>query len=181
MKSLNEKELFSTLIAEAEKAAFSGWDFSYIVRTGRQTDGALPWSYGTEVLRWIKSSKSTLDMGTGGGELLSILATLPKNTCATEAYGPNVNVARRRLKPLGVKVFRIKELQPLPFKNGQFDLIINRHTYYSEKEVFRMLKHGGVFITQQIGDLSFLLICAIRKVHCSIFSRKSHQAATVSL
>lgn len=42
-----------------------------------------------------------------GGEFLSSLSPLPKYTCATEGYEPNIIIARNRLEPLGVKVYRI--------------------------------------------------------------------------
>ena len=148
---MNDEEFFSTLISEAQKAAFSGWNFEYVTRTGREIEGVLPWSYSTEVIKYIRKAKSVLDIGTGGGELLSLLAPLPKNTCATEAYKPNVPVARKRLGPLGVKVYSLRDFHDMPFKDGQFDLVINRHEAYSDKEVFRILKPGGIFITQQVG------------------------------
>lgn len=114
-------------------------------------DGALPWSYETEVLKRIRSAKSLLDMGTGGGELLSMITPLPHDTCATEGYKPNVPIARKRLAPLGVRVYETYGYK-LPFKNARFDLIINRHTGYSNKEVFRVLRPGGILITQHVGD-----------------------------
>jgi SAM-dependent methyltransferase len=70
---------------------------------------------------------------------------------ATESYPPNVKLARSRLKPLGVKVVVAEEGGLLPFKDGTFDLVTDRHTGYSAKEVLRVLRKGGIFITQQVG------------------------------
>ena len=80
----------------------------------------------------------------------------------TEQYKPNITVAKERLEPLGVKVIEIeKENSPpynmnLPFEDEFFDLIINRHEAYYPKELGRILKKGGAFITQQIGSFNLL-------------------------
>jgi SAM-dependent methyltransferase len=112
----------------------------------------LPWSYSSKVLPFIRTSESLLDMGTGGGEVLATLAPLPKHTCVTEGYEPNVSIAKNKLEPLGVKVLFLKDEKNLPFKNEEFELIINRHEFYNPNEVYRILKHGGIFISQQVGD-----------------------------
>jgi 2-polyprenyl-3-methyl-5-hydroxy-6-metoxy-1,4-benzoquinol methylase len=123
---LNRKELFDILIEEADHA-FTGWDFSYISSTARVQSEPLPWNYGSILFPYIRSTKSLLDMGTGGGELLSLLQPLPQRTCATEAYKPNVSIAKSKLSPLGVDVFPIKDDRDLPFHENEFEIIINRH------------------------------------------------------
>ena len=35
--------------------------------------------------------------------------------------------------------------------DNEFDIVINRHESYNEKELFRILKPNGLFITQQVG------------------------------
>jgi len=146
---MKSNELFDFLVSEAEHP-FSGWDFSYI--NSRFVDAPLTWSYSSKVLPIIRTSESLLDMGTGGGEMLATLAPLPKHTCVTEGYKPNVSVARNKLEPLGVKVVYITNKETLPFNEDEFELIIDRHEYYNPKEVYRVLKEGGTFITQQVGD-----------------------------
>jgi hypothetical protein len=93
---------FDRLVAEAEAQAFSGWDFSYL--NGRMEVGQVSWDYRASVMRAIPCATALLDMGTGGGEFLASLTPLPRDTCATEAYPPNVPVTRQRLEPLGVQV-----------------------------------------------------------------------------
>lgn len=145
---LNDEDLFKFLVSEAEYP-FSGWDFSYI--NDRLVNGPLTWSYRSKILHIIRNVDSLLDMGTGGGEFLASLMPLPIYTCATEGYKPNVSVARSLLEPLGVKVFPYEEDGNLPFEDEEFELIINRHESYSPAEVYRILKPGGYFITQQVG------------------------------
>lgn len=147
---MKQDELFQFLLSEAE-VPFSGWDFSYIEGTGRMDSEPLPWSFASEILVRLRQVDSLLDMGTGGGEFLSMLRPLPKDTRATEGYVPNVQMARNRLEPLGVKVYEIDGDEHLPFADESFDLVMNRHESFSEKEVFRILKPGGLFATQQVG------------------------------
>ena len=144
---------FERLVAEAARAPLEGWDFSYL--NDRMTESALPWDYCARVRERMAGVTSTLDMGTGGGEILSSLVPLPPHTFATEAYAPNVIVARRRLAPLGVEVHdTTADLhgRHLPFPDAQFDLVINRHEEYIATEVWRILRPGGRFITQQCAE-----------------------------
>jgi len=76
---------------------------------------------------------------------------LPSNTYATETWAPNVEVARMALEPLGVRVAEVASEEHLPFESGYFDLVIDRHEEFWPAEVYRILRPGGVFITQQVG------------------------------
>jgi len=138
-------------VVQSTDMTFSGWDFSYLGNTGRLQEFPLRWNYYNLVEQAISQSESMLDMGTGGGEFLSRLSRLPAHTCATEGYKPNVEVARRRLEPLGVQVSYIEKDEQIPFADEEFDLVVNRHESYCPKEVHRILKPGGLFITQQVG------------------------------
>jgi SAM-dependent methyltransferase len=156
---------YETLVAEADREPFSGWNFSYLAN--RYREEPLSWDYGAFVLERMKKAASMLDMGTGGGELLASLQSMPKVTYATEAYAPNVPIARKRLEPLGVKVVQITSDDSLPFTNETFDLVINRHEAYSVKEVYRILKRNGIFATQQVGDRNNMELNELleRKLH----------------
>ncbi len=140
---------FDELILHAEAASFSGWDFSYL--QGRWEEDSPSWDYEQMVRKLMLLSSAMLDMGTGGGEFLADLAPLPHLTCATEGYPPNLPVARSRLEPLGVQVLPVEHDTDLPFPDESFDLIINRHESFDAGEVFRILKPGGIFFTQQVG------------------------------
>jgi hypothetical protein len=154
------KDTFEKYLKEAEEASFSGWDFSYVYKTGRIAESPLEWNYYNVVRPYKEKAKTMLDMGTGGGEVLSSFAPLPPTTYATEQYHPNAAVAGKKLGPLGVKVFEIEEEKSppynskLPFKDAFFDLVINRHEAYYPPELTRILKTGGYFITQQVGSMT---------------------------
>ncbi len=137
-----------------EQQPFTGWDFSYL--EGRMVEEQPPWSYLERAAELMQSASAVLDMGTGGGErLLSLQAHWPETVVVTEDYAPNVKLAEARLGPLGVQVVRVSLTREsrLPFEDGEFDLILNRHSGLNCAEVARVLASGGVFLTQQIHAL----------------------------
>jgi SAM-dependent methyltransferase len=90
-------------------------------------------------------------MGTGGGEVLArISAGMPSRFVATEEWVRNAPVAHRRLAPLGIDVVRAQSLS-LPFRDGWFDLVLNRHEELDPAEVARILAPDGAILTQQVG------------------------------
>ena len=91
-------------------------------------------------------------MGTGGGEVLLSLNHPYKNTYATEAYVPNLELCKNVLSPLGITIVQTYADDKLPFENCFFDVVINRHESFDLSEVHRVLKNGGFFITQQVGN-----------------------------
>jgi SAM-dependent methyltransferase len=140
---------FDRLIHEAWDHEFSGWDFVYLSRRMLQEEPS--WNYRQLVLEKFLTADSLLDLDTGGGEFLSSLLPLPRHTVATEAYPPNVPIAKSRLEPLGVTVIDIPATGRLPFENDSLDLIINRHGDIFAPEIYRILKPSKRFLTQQVG------------------------------
>lgn len=136
--------------AEEMIAHIHGWDFSHIA--GRYTEeDDLPWDYRQMILRHLRSEMKILDIDTGGGEFLLSLNHPYENTAATENYPPNVDLCQETLLPLGVNFRPADGCGMLPFGDGSFDMIINRHGDFNAKEIYRVLKLGGLFITQQVG------------------------------
>jgi len=148
---------FDHLVQEAWSREFFGWDWSYL--KGRMQEETDPLHYLDIVRQYIQSGQaaeavnSLLEMGTGGGELFATLGLYPARTIATEAYPPSVFLAGSRLHPLGVQVVQTEEdvRLSLPFSDHSFTLAVNRHSDYAPIEVFRILRPGGHFITQQVG------------------------------
>lgn len=130
-------------------APFEGWDFAYL--GGRMTGAEPPWDYLALARAAVSGSHDILDVATGGGEILSTLGPFPGRVRATEGYVPNVAIARRRLAPLGIEVFQANTASGMPFDDATFDLVINRHGGFRPEEMHRVLKPGGVFLTQQVG------------------------------
>jgi SAM-dependent methyltransferase len=165
---------FDELIAAAERERFEGWDFSHLA--GRMIEAAPAFDYLAVVRGRLSGVERMLDLGTGGGEVLCELAPFRATTIATEAWPPNAALAGRRLAPHGASVVLVEgapenwetleaplRVHPaLPFADGAFDLVIDRHESYLPAEVFRVLKPDGRFVTQQCGgthhgDLNGLL------------------------
>ncbi len=140
-----------------ESEPFEGWDFSHIA--GRYVEEQPPWSYMEMAKKLMLQSTAVLDLGTGGGEkLLAMKDCFPRRVVATEGYPPNLTLARRRLLPHGVEVVEAEESLEgkLPFANGEFDLVIDRHSAYNASEVARVLKPRGVFLTEQVDGRSLM-------------------------
>lgn len=156
---MNKKELMKYWKHEEEQA-FAGWDFSYI--RDRYSEEPLPWDYRT-IVKALMGNTVMLDMGTGGGEFLISLEPVPGKTYATESYPPNIELCKRTLPQHGIEISAVDDDRNLPFEDNFFDLVINRHESFCGKEVYRILKPGGRFITQQVGgrnnkELSQLLL-----------------------
>ena len=143
-----------------EERGFSlkGWDFSSI--DGRWDCPDPPWNYTMIVKSYLKDADILLDMGTGGGEVLLTIGHPYKNTYATEAYAPNLELCKKELSPLGITIAQTFSDDKLPFENEYFDFIINRHESFDLSEVNRTLKHGGYFFTQQVGGRNFIELAA---------------------
>ena len=114
----------------------------------RSSAGPLPWSYRREVARRAAAPGALLDMGTGGGERLS------------------------RLRPLGIPVVQDEgapdntgqtgnDRGRLPFRDGVFGLVANRHEAFRAAEVSRVLAPGGTFITEQVDFHSYDGLCTL--------------------
>ena len=137
-----------------EQQPFAGWDFSYLDR--RMLEEQPPWSYSARAAELMRQASSVVDLGTGGGErFLKLREHWPKKVVVTEDYPPNVELATERLTPLGVKVIKaqLADTVLLPFADGEFDLVLNRHSGFNANEVARILAANGAFLTQQIHGL----------------------------
>lgn len=141
--------LYRHLKEEEACAKIHGWDFSHI--GGRyEEENDIPWDYRREILSRLTPDMKILDIDTGGGEFLLSLGHPYENTCAMEGYRPNAELCRRELSPLGI-CFKEGNADRIPFEDESFDLVINRHGDFDAEEIARVLKKGGMFITQQVG------------------------------
>ena len=147
---MNTNELIARWKTEESIAHIHGWDFSHI--DGRYTEeDDLPWDYRETILRYLNPETKLLDIDTGGGEFLLSLNHSHENTAATEGYPPNVELCRQTLLPLGIDFRPGDGKEKLPFKDGSFDMVINRHGDFNAEDIYRVLKSSGIFITQQVG------------------------------
>jgi SAM-dependent methyltransferase len=146
---MGDRKSFDHLIEEALTTPFSGWDFSAIGERWKTTRPS--WDYLALARLQLQGITSMLDQDTGGGELFTSLAPFPPYTWVSENYPPNIPIAKTRLEPLGVKLISDYTISSIPLPASSLDLVLNRHGGYSESELFRLLKPGGTFLTQQVG------------------------------
>lgn len=143
---------------KAERQNFQGWDFSHL--EGRMLEEPLHWDYDALVRRHLRPHHALLDMGTGGGEYLLTLGHPSANTSVTEAWPPNVALCKEKLAPLGITVRPAEDDARLPYEDDAFDIILNRHEAFVPGEVWRLLRPGGFFITQQVGGQNNVALSA---------------------
>lgn len=147
---MNKEALLKFWLQEEEIAHIHGWDFSHI--NGKyEAEHDLPWNYEEIVRTYLRPDKKLLDIDTGGGEFLLSLNHPYCNLAATENYLPNVELCKKKLLPLGIDFQKADGSERLPFEDQTFDLIINRHGDFNPNEIGRILKTGGIFITEQVG------------------------------
>lgn len=144
---------FDELIALGASADVSGWDFSWL--DGRATEERPPWGYARQLAGRLTTAQASLDLQTGGGEVLSEAATFPPTAVATESWPPNLIKATELLHPRGVVVVADPDEPPLPFADQAFDLVTSRHpaTIWWQ-EIARVLRPGGSYFAQHVGPAS---------------------------
>lgn len=145
---------FDELVAEGAAVPVEGWDFSWF--EGRAREARPPWGYAGLAAGRLAGAAAALDIETGGGEVfafaLARARVVPARCAATDAYPPNLERARRRLRPFGATVEEVGDADPLPFPEGSFDLVLSRHPVVTVwEEIARVLRPGGTVLTQQVG------------------------------
>jgi SAM-dependent methyltransferase len=148
--AMSASRTFDDLVAEGSAVPVEGWDFSWF--DGRATEERPPWGYARLMAERMGRAEAALDVQTGGGEVLATVPQAPPTLVATESWPPNVSVAAQNLRPLGGSVVQVPDDAPLPFREASFDLVVSRHPVATVwPEVARVLRPGGVYLSQQIG------------------------------
>jgi SAM-dependent methyltransferase len=134
---------------------------------GRYVPGETSWTWPGLVQRYAAGT-ALLDLGTGEGGVLAGLPGLPPLTVATEEWLATVPAAARTLLPQGIRLVVCGTAREntapgaprrlgLPFRDSSYDVVLSRHTAFDPAEVRRVLRPGGVFVTQQVGSVRALL------------------------
>jgi SAM-dependent methyltransferase len=134
---------------------FSGWNFDDLkVRPVEDPpDGRArqePWDYVALARSHAARAGTVVDLGTGGGEVYArIVDGISARFLASEEWHVNAPVARERLRPLGVEVIHASS-ERTPWAAETFGLMLSRHEAIQPPEIARVLRPGGVFLTQQV-------------------------------
>lgn len=144
---------FDSLIEAGAAADVSGWDFSWL--DGHATEERPDWGYAKQLGDRLGRASASLDIQTGGGEVLAEAASFPDTAVATESWPPNIAKATSLLHPRGVVVVADAEETPLPFADDAFDLVTSRHPATIRwDEIARVLRPGGTYFAQHVGPRS---------------------------
>lgn len=153
---------FETLVAEGAAVDVSTWGAGFL--DGRHHEEPLPWRYRDVARPYLAGTETLLDLETGDGGRLLGLAPLPPRAVACENWAPTIPAAVATLRPAGVALVRCADAPSnatpgdvagapvLPFRDGTFDVVANRHGCFDAHDVRRVLRPGGVFVTQQVGS-----------------------------
>jgi SAM-dependent methyltransferase len=95
-----------------------------------------------------------LDVGTGGGEIFLQLAPHFGTGVGIDHNPEMIRVARANTPPAvrGRVSFEPMEAEALSFPDAAFETVLNRHASVFAGEVARVLRPGGHFVSQQVGD-----------------------------
>ncbi|MFA9458130.1 class I SAM-dependent methyltransferase [Halalkalibacter sp. AB-rgal2] len=128
----------------------NGWDFSHLQV---ETEG-VKWDFYEEVMKRSKRSDVLLDIGTGGGENVLRIASSLMFLVGIDFSMGMMETARsnlRKSKALNVR-FPQMSSDDLHFPIDFFDVISACHAPFAPTEVFKVLKNGGTFLTQQVSE-----------------------------
>lgn len=144
---------FDELLEIGASADVTGWDFAWL--DGRATEARPPWGYARLLADRLHTATASLDIQTGGGEVLAEAPSFPPIAVATEAWPPNVERATLLLHPRGVVLVADPDEPPLPFAANTFDLVTSRHpaTVWWD-EISRVLQPNGTYLAQHVGAAS---------------------------
>lgn len=141
---------FEDLVSEGSSAPVEGWGFGWL--DGRATEERPPWGFAGLLEERLRQARVALDIDTGGAEVIGAMPVLPPRMVVTEGWAPNTERARRALEPRGAEVVEVRQGAPLPFGDGEFDLVSSRHPVRPDwVEIARVLAPGGTYLAQHVG------------------------------
>jgi ubiquinone/menaquinone biosynthesis C-methylase UbiE len=151
MKSMTLAELKQ--LGEAV-GQLQGWDFS------RVSDGRGPvlWKYVDVICQYLKPTDRVLDIGTGGGEIFLSLAPYFGQGIGIDQNPRMIETAQRNRVDLSVENVTLIQMEgsDLQFEAEEFDIVLLRHLHVYVDEIVRVLRPGGYFITQMVGQRTAL-------------------------
>ena len=133
-----------------------GWNFSNIKN---KVEYKHDYNYYRKVVENITPQTVMLDIGCGSGEKSIRYYSLAKKVVMLDIENEMLKKAKaNRQKYYGSKYnskfnFILADGDgKLDFKDESFDLVVSRHCGANMREVYRVLKKGGIFISEDIDD-----------------------------
>lgn len=150
MKEQYSAKEFDNILSRIQKRL--GWDFSSM-----KTKSSPKWDYLKIVKEHLNKKSTVLDIGTGGGEKFSLLAEYFSTGLGVDIDPGMIEVTNRKSnKPDNIS-FRVSDID-LKAIDDTFDVILDRHAPFNLVAIKEHLRNGGIFITQQVGELNMLNI-----------------------
>jgi len=133
-----------------------GWNFSRV----RARYDPVPWSYVDVVRQYLKPQDRVLDIGTGGGEIFLSLSPYFGEGIGIDQDPAMIEAAKRNQSALALRNISLLVMDgnDLRFDADDFDVVLLRHLRVYVSEIVRVLRSGGYFITQMVGQRSSLNI-----------------------
>jgi len=127
-----------------------GWDFSKIDK--RKKVFGEKWDFLEIVRGYVTSESILLDIGTGGGKKLLDVARFVKKAYGIDHQESMIITANENLgkSEMSNVEFKLADAKELPFPAEYFNVVMCRHAPFYAEEVYRVLRHCGTFLTQQV-------------------------------
>ncbi|MBN8210559.1 methyltransferase domain-containing protein [Bacillus sp. NTK071] len=128
----------------------NGWDFSSL----QLTSEGVKWDFYNEVAKRVKETDLLLDIGTGGGENLLEIASCLHLLVGIDLSKGMMETAEKNLHNSNVNNVRFAQMSSnaLQFPESFFDVVSCNHAPFNSREVSRVLKSEGLFLTQQVSE-----------------------------
>ena len=101
----------------------------------------------------LKGNELILDIGTAEGNKFLRLGKKIKLGIGIDKEPSMIKLANNNIKKNSKFKFFVMDANNLEFSDNMFDIVTAKHSPVDFKEVFRVLKSGGIFITQQVHEL----------------------------
>ena len=137
-----------------EVAQEIGWNFSKINPMVENPSG---FNYYKQVVEFLNEDSVVLDIGCGSAEKAVRFFSLAKEIYETDNEPAMLEKAKANAKkyyensPKNANKFKFQVMDcngKFPFDDGMFDVVVSRHCGANMSEVFRVLKPGGVFVSE---------------------------------
>lgn len=128
----------------------NGWEFSQLQIEVRGE----AWDFYSEAAERVPDGGILLDIGSGGGENLLKAADRFAFAVGIDRSEAMVEAARTNLQKTALQNVRFTPMaaENLQFPAGFFDAVTSRHCSFDAREAARVLKPGGVLLTQQVAE-----------------------------
>lgn len=137
-----------------EVAKEIGWNFSKINPT---VEIKTKFNYWQEVVKSLSPNAKVLDVGCGSAEKTLRYCDIAKSVICIDIEPEMLKKAKMNLEKFyqGKRKdkFKFKLMdgdKKLKFKDNSFDVVISRHCGVNSSEMYRVLKKGGIFISEDV-------------------------------